>query len=106
MVSLGTFSGVIINQVQSKASKDLLTQLFAFIYSLAHYIGLGIVKLIQYILPMLKELETLADPIGFLTILTLFIVIVSIAKKIAWIIVIVGWILIIIRILLMILGVG
>lgn len=81
----------IANQIASdKPTKDILTQLFAFIYSIAHYIGLGIVKLIQYILPMLKELEILADPIGFLAILTLFVVLVSTARKIDWIIVIVG----------------
>ena len=97
---------VLITVTTVSPQKDILTQLFAFIYSIAHYIGLGIVKLIQYILPMLKEIETLADPIGFLTILTLFIIIVSVARKIAWIVIIVGWILIIIRIVLMILGIG
>lgn len=91
---------------KEEVAKDILTQVFAFIYSIAHYIGLGIVKLIQYILPMLKELETLADPIGFLAILTIFIIVVSIARKIAWIIVIIGWILILLRIILMIIGIG
>ncbi len=98
----------VFNQAQEikKPVQDLLTQILAFIYSIAHYIGLAVVKLIQFILPMLKELEILADPIGYLAILTIFLVLVSIARKIAWIIVIVGWILIIIRIILMILGVG
>lgn len=96
------------NQSQKalQPAQDLLTQLLAFIYSIAHYIGLGVIKLLKYMMPMLKELEVLADPIGFLVILTIFIIVVSIARKVAWVIVIVGWILILIRIVLMILGVG
>lgn len=97
----------LIHQIDKKdVAKDILTQVFAFLYSIAHYLGLGIVKLIQYILPMLKELDTLVDPIGFLAILTIFIIVVSIARKIAWIIVIVGWVLILLRIILMIVGIG
>jgi ABC-type multidrug transport system fused ATPase/permease subunit len=103
---MSNISLYLIEQIDSASSKkDLLTELMAFIYSIAHYIGFGIVRIINRILPMLKELDELADPIGFLTILTLFVILVSVTRKVAWIIVIAGWILIILRIVLMILGV-
>ena len=106
MFLLRIFSNFLITQVpkSSEGSKSLLDQLLPFIYSIAHYIGLGIVTAIKTILPMLKNLDTLTDPIGFLAILSLFIILVSTARKIAWIIVLVGWVLIAIRIILMLLG--
>jgi hypothetical protein len=83
----------------------ILTQILAFAYSLAHYLGTWIVMLIQRILPMAKELTTLADPIGYLVILSLFVLLTALAKKVAIVLVLVGWGLIIIRIALMALGV-
>ena len=97
---------IFINQVEKfkKEGMDVLTQIFAFIYSIAHYIGKWIVNLLNYLLGLKgeKSLEVLADPIGFLTILTLFLILFSATKRIAWIIVIIGWVLIGIRILLII----
>jgi hypothetical protein len=49
--------------------KDLLTQMMGFVYSAAHYLGVGIVAVVQRILPSAKSLEMLVDPIGFLGIL-------------------------------------
>ncbi len=84
---------------------SILTQIMAFAYSIAHYLGTWIVALIQKILPMAKELSTLADPIGYLAILSIFVIIAATAKRVAFIIVLVGWVLIIVRIVLMALGV-
>jgi hypothetical protein len=85
--------------------QDILTQIMAFAYSIAHYLGTWIVALVQTILPMAKELATLADPIGYLAILSIFVIITTTAKKVAIVIVLVGWVLIIVRIVLMTLGV-
>ena len=85
---------------------DLLTQLLGFLYSIARYIGLGIVRLIRYILPSVTTLDALAEPIGFLALLTIFVILTSAARKIALIILVVGWALILIRILLMAFRVG
>ena len=85
---------------------DLLTQLLGFLYSIAHYLGLGIVRGIQYILPSARSLEMLADPIGFLGILTGFVVLASVARKIALIVLVAGWALILVRIVLMAFRVG
>ncbi len=83
----------------------VLTQIMAFLYSIAHYLGTWIVALIQKILPMAKELSTLADPIGYLAILTIFVIVAATTKRVAFVIVLVGWVLIIIRIVLMTLGI-
>ncbi len=85
--------------------QDILTQIMAFAYSIAHYLGIGIVALVQKILPMAKELSTLADPIGYLAILSIFVIITAITKRVAIVILLVGWGLIIVRIVLMALGV-
>jgi hypothetical protein len=79
----------------------VLTQIFAFLSTIARYIGLGIVQLVHYILPSVKDLSTLAEPIGYLALLTIFVILTAAARKIALIIVLVGWALILVRILLM-----
>jgi hypothetical protein len=85
--------------------QDILTQIMAFAHSMAHYLGTWIVALAQKILPMAKELSTLADPIGYLAILSIFVILTTLAKKVAFVIVLVGWVLIIVRIVLMTLGI-
>ena len=85
--------------------QDTLTQIMAFAHSIAHYLGTWIVALVQKILPMTKELSTLADPIGYLAILSVFVIVTATAKKVAIAILLVGWVLIILRIVLMALGV-
>jgi hypothetical protein len=86
-------------------AQDVLTQIMAFAYSAAHYLGTWIVALIQKILPMAKQLASLADPIGYLAILTIVVVITITVKKVAVIILIAGWGLIVLRIVLMAIGV-
>ncbi len=86
--------------------KDLLTQLMGFIYSAAHYLGVGIVAIVQRILPSAKNLGTLSDPIGFLGILSIFAVLVSVARKVAIIVLVAGWALILVRVVLMAFKVG
>ncbi len=84
--------------------QDTLTQFMAFAHSIAHYVGTWIVALVQMILPMATELSTLADPIGYLAILTIFVIVAATAKKVAIVTILVGWVLIILRIVLMTLG--
>ncbi len=94
--------------IQETANPNSLTavlhKVLTFIYFLGHQAGLWIIKLIQYIAPSAKFPESVIDALGFLVILTLFMFLVSIsvAKKIAWVIVCVGWILLLIRILIII----
>ena len=84
----------------------ILHKILTFIYFLAHQIGLAIIKLIQPLFPRSVFPESIIDPLGFLIILTLFMFLVGVAKKIAWIIVCVGWILLLIRILMIIFKLG
>jgi hypothetical protein len=53
-----------------------------------------------------KDLGTLAEPIGFLSLLTVFVILTSAARKVALIILLAGWALIFIRLLLMVFRIG
>ncbi len=85
---------------------EILHKILTFIYFLAHQIGFGIVKLLQPIFPRGHFPDSIVDPLGFLIILTLFMFLVTVAKKIAWIIVCAGWLLLLIRILMIIFKLG
>lgn len=91
-----------------KPLNEILHSILTFIYFLAHQIGLGLIKAMQSIVPSIVFPANIADPLGFLVILTLFMVLVSVefGKKIAWIIICAGWILLLIRILMIILKLG
>jgi len=84
----------------------ILHKILTFIYFLAHQIGLGILKVVQSLFPHTLFPDSIIDPLGFLIILTLFMFLVGVAKKVAWIIVCVGWILLFIRILMILLKLG
>jgi len=88
------------------SSPDLLTQIFGFLSTTARYVGQGVVGLIQYILPEVKSLSSLAEPIGFLSLLTVFVILTSAARRVALIILVAGWFLILVRLLLMAFAVG
>lgn len=81
--------------------KNILSQVLTFLYSIAHYIGVVIVYLVNVILPKIQVPGDLVDPIGFLAIITIFLFLTQVAKNIATIIVAVGWILIVVRIVLL-----
>ncbi|HDL85954.1 MAG TPA: hypothetical protein ENH11_06480 [Candidatus Acetothermia bacterium] len=84
------------------SAQEIVDQILAFIYSLGHLIGEGVVKLVVAILPSMQFPKDLVDPIGLLAILTIFLAVASVAKKLVWIIVIAGWALILIRLILVI----
>ena len=84
----------------------LLHKILTFLYFIAHQAGLLIIRLIQYIVPRAKFPESVIDALGLLIILTLFMFLVTIAKKIAWVIVCIGWVLLLIRILIIMFNLG
>ena len=90
----------------SEPVKMILHKILTFIYFLAHQIGLGIIKLVGSIFPRINFPDTIIDPLGFLVILTIFMFLVGVAKKIAWIIIWAAWILLFIRILMIIFKLG
>jgi hypothetical protein len=89
-----------------KPLNTILHKILTFIYFLAHQIGVGIIKILQPLFPRSIFPDSLIDPLGFLIILTLFMFLVGVAKKVAWIIVCAGWILLLIRILMVIFKLG
>jgi hypothetical protein len=63
-----------------------------------------VVYLLGRVLPTAKVPTDLIDPIGYLAILTVFLILVQVAKKVAWIVVVAGWVLIVIRLFLGVAG--
>jgi hypothetical protein len=84
--------------------RDILTALLTFLYSIAHYVGMLVVYLLGRVLPAAKVPTDLVDPLGYLALLTAFLILVQVAKKVAWIIVLAGWVLILVRIALALFG--
>ncbi|HHR84964.1 MAG TPA: hypothetical protein ENL23_01290 [Candidatus Acetothermia bacterium] len=84
------------------SAQEIVDQILAFIYSLGHLIGQGVVKLVVAILPSMQFPTDLVDPIGLLAILTIFLAVAAVAKKLVWIVVIAGWALILVRLILVI----
>ena len=99
-------SRLIQETTNADSLSTVLHKILTFIYFLAHQAGLGIIKLIQYIVPSAKFPESVIDALGYLAILTLFMFLVSVSKKIAWVIVGVAWIFLLIRILIVIFKLG
>jgi hypothetical protein len=64
--------------------------------------GALIVHLVESIVPLQTPAQ-LVDPIGYLALLTILLLVAQIAKKLVWYVVVAGWILIGIRVLLEIL---
>ena len=88
--------------VAVSSAREIIDQLLAFIYSMGHLIGQGIVRLLNTILPSMAVPNELVDPIGLLAILTIFLAVATIAKRLVWIVVIAGWVLIIVRLIILI----
>jgi len=95
-------SAAAVSEPNVFSGRDILDQILAFIYSLGHLIGEGIVRLVTAILPSLEFPADLVDPIGLLAILTIFLAVATIAKKLVWIVLIAGWVLILVRLILVI----
>jgi len=77
--------------------EDLLQQFLSFLYTLANWAGNFVVNLLDRALD-LRAPDNLIDPIGFLVLLTGFLIMAEVAKKVAWLILVVGWGLILVKI--------
>ena len=98
----------VLETTVAKPLNVILHNILTFIYFLAHQIGLGIIKGVHAVFPGIAFPDSIVDPLGFLVILTVFMVLVSVelGKKIAWIVVCAGWILLLIRILMILFKLG
>lgn len=84
--------------------KTVVTRTLEFIYTLASGIGKVAVELLQLMVPVAKIPSDLADPIGFLVILTIFLALAEVARKLTWVVLLVGWLFIALRIVLVLVG--
>ncbi len=80
--------------------KEFISQLLTFTYSLAHYLGKFVIYLFGEIVPQYSLHQELADPIGFLAVLTGFLILYKIAQKVAWGMLLVAWIFAVIRVVI------
>lgn len=78
--------------------REFLDQLLTFLYTIANWAGKLVAQLVQLIVGYALP-DDLIDPLGFLILLTLFLAVAEVAKRLAWLVVIVGWALIVVRIL-------
>jgi hypothetical protein len=88
---------------QSSGFDEVLTKILQFIHTIASWIGGLIASVIHSILPSVTIPDDLVQAIGLMAILTIFLLIMQIAKKLTWIVVVVGWMLIIARIVMIML---
>lgn len=84
---------------------DWITPILQFFYTAAHWLGLQVVAGIQWLFPQAR-LEPLVDPIGVMSLLTLALFTVQMARKVAWIVVATGWFLITLRMVMILLFEG
>lgn len=98
----------VLETADFKPLNEILHNILTFIYFLAHQTGVWVIKLVQSIFPRVGFLDNMADPLGFLVILTVFMLLVGVesARKIVWIVVCAAWILLLARILMIILKIG
>jgi len=83
------------------APEGLGEQLLTFTHTLANWVGYLFVEyVLKTLLPLDNpaSLDVLVGPIGYMLLLTVFLVLAEVAKKVAWIVVVVGWILIVVRV--------
>ena len=87
---------------QSSGFDEVLTKILQFIHTIADWIGGLIATVIHSILPSVTIPDDLVQAIGLMAILTIFLLIMQIAKKLTWIVVVVGWLLIVARIVMIV----
>jgi hypothetical protein len=88
---------------QPSGFDEILAKILQFIHTIASWIGGLIASVIHSILPSVTIPDDLVQAIGLMAILTIFLLIMQIAKKLTWIVVVVGWMLIIARIVIIML---
>lgn len=69
---------------------DLLTKIMGFAYSAAHFLGQWLVRVLTTVLPETVDISILTDPIGYMALLSIVVVIATTVKRVAFVIVLVG----------------
>ena len=85
--------------------EEILAKILQFIHTVSSWVGSLIAAVIHSVLPSITIPKDLIEAIGLMAILTIFLLIVQVAKKLTWIVVIIGWALILVRIVLLLIKV-
>ena len=80
--------------------KEFVSVMLVFVYSFAHYLGSFVIYIFGLVVPQYNLHSDLADPLGFLAVITGFLILYRIAQKVAWGILLVGWLFVAIRVLI------
>ena len=80
--------------------KEFVSELLTFHYSIAHYLGKFVIYVFGLVIPMYNLHQDLADPLGFLAVITGFLILYKVAQKIAWNLLLVAWIFAAIRVVI------
>jgi len=89
-----------------KPLNEIFHNILTFIYFIAHQIGAGIIKVFQALFPQSIFPVSIINTLGYLIILTIFVFIVTVSRRAAWIILSIAWILLLIRILMIVFKLG
>jgi hypothetical protein len=76
----------------------MINYILTFFYSFAHTAGTWVMEIIGKIVPADKIPWHLVDPVGYLAIITLLLILVEVARKVAWVLVAVAWVFLLIRV--------
>lgn len=82
----------------------MINYILTFLYSFAHTAGTWIVGILGKIVPAERIPWHLVDPVGYLAIITLLLILVEVARKVAWVVVAVAWVFLAIRLASAVLG--
>jgi hypothetical protein len=82
----------------------MINYILTFFYSFAHTAGTWIMGMIGNVVPADKIPWHLVDPVGYLAIITLLLILVEIARKVAWVLVAVAWVFLLVRVVGAVLG--
>ena len=85
--------------------QDFIADILQFLFTIAHWIGSAVASVVHMVFPNVVFPEDLVNAIGLLAIVTLFLILVQVAEKVARIIMIVAWGLILIRIIWLLLAI-
>jgi hypothetical protein len=91
-----------VNGVHTPHQQTWLDHALTFLYTIAHWLGASIVELVNSLVPALIS-QDLIDPIGYLAVLTIVLVLIGIFEALRramyWIVGL-GWLLIVVRIVI------
>ena len=91
-------------QIVNIAVYDYIEYILTFIYSIANSIGGVFQYIFEYVFSWVAIPPGVAETVGFLVILTVFVFLIQLTRKFAILVLIIGWVFIGIKLILIIFG--